>query len=343
MQRQLEEAETEVAAQVVDVDSPPSEVGRGSPAPNISISVDPQSRPSPLFQSDELLSDVLVCCAALSAGEISVDPQSPPHLDLDDLLPDTLVDDCGSPASQDLSSSRLSSPRVEPHDEAPSVLSIDSPTPPRDAKQGLVIISAPDEPARRSAGELAIVMSGAGINNLCDESTWVPSDFLNAALGRICDSQGAHVNSIDSIELGKMADEYYKPRPRVARGVSEANITLLPLFINANHWVLAVVHQLSSKVATSIELFDSMSSAANARKAQQQVNAFVRSYLPRSSPLQTKVVRCASAQQQNSDDCGVFAFFFALCAIAKRSVPACLHAKLWRHLMAACLGGTTEG
>ncbi|KAH0420536.1 hypothetical protein CcaCcLH18_13959 [Colletotrichum camelliae] len=185
------------------------------------------------------------------------------------------------------------------------------------------------------------VMAGAGIETLLDASVAVEAVWMNATLGRICDGLGPRFASLDSKETAKVVDRDYQPKIHVVETIGDADILLLPILLEENHWVLCTVDRALDD-ATTVDIFDSITSIENAEQIERIMDAFFAVYLPSLVPG-LLVQQCTCPQQENAADSGIHAILFAISAILKRPLPRSLHVGLWRQILAAFLGGSTEG
>ncbi|KAJ3959216.1 hypothetical protein N0V92_004185 [Colletotrichum tropicale] len=185
------------------------------------------------------------------------------------------------------------------------------------------------------------IMAGSGIETLLDTTAAVEAVWINASLGRICDGLGPQFTNLDSKETAKVVDEDYQPKAHVVETIGDADILLLPILLDGNHWVLCAVDRALDD-ATTVDIFDSMASTRHTEQTQKIVDAFFAVYLPSLIPG-LQIQQCACTQQQNGADSGIHTILFAISAVLKRPLPTTLHVGLWRQILAACLGGSTEG
>lgn len=170
--------------------------------------------------------------------------------------------------------------------------------------------------------------------DLVKHDTLVQGDWLNAALGDVCNIKPLGVALIDSTVTKS------PPKRRAAEcvwGRGNSTTTLLLLSLSGNHWAIAVVKH-GPVAATAVYYYDSLPTETNAKEAQDHVDAFLQGYLPETPSSASVLVPCSSPSQTNGIDCGVFAFASGLHIVTGQPLPAKLHVGLWRRIMASLLG-----
>lgn len=181
------------------------------------------------------------------------------------------------------------------------------------------------------------------VPELINCNRWIEGQWLNDAVGSICQSQGPGVGFVDSLELSKMVardGSDYQLQPRVAigpNGVLRSNIVILPVSVSENHWCLGLIRK-SGDVVEIVGLHDSLPSSRGLELVQQVFNVLIEKYLPETPAIRRKMIPLLTPTQPNTDDCGIYAFAMSLFVLADRQPPTKLHGKLWRRIFAACVG-----
>ncbi|GJC90251.1 hypothetical protein ColLi_13089 [Colletotrichum liriopes] len=179
-------------------------------------------------------------------------------------------------------------------------------------------------------------MAGQAVDTVRTEGEKLATEYFDMAVGRIAESQGHRFNYLNKREVEKMLQDNYEANKPIAKGVSQAALTILPILAASDQWIICVVEQDLRKV-TEAYLFDPSGSNEHVELAQRHINAFVSHYLPTSLRRNCNLIRGATSRQARTEDSGIHAFLTVLSVITRRPVCAVVHVGVTRHMLAAFL------
>ncbi|GKT67511.1 hypothetical protein ColTof4_14429 [Colletotrichum tofieldiae] len=192
-------------------------------------------------------------------------------------------------------------------------------------------------PKRRRSEDLDPMIDKEEENDILRDGTWINAKWLNNAMQNVCELMGG-IHVFDSSVLRQMAQPGFTPPPTSVDRVWECSRVFIPMHVSNNHWVLSVMSH-TDRVATDVNIYDSLPSDDGHEEAQRLLGDFLGAYLRRTPDLVRLAVPCAMSRQPNGNDCGVYVFACAVFKAAGREMPARLNGALWRKIMVASLGG----
>ncbi|CAJ2508399.1 Uu.00g134250.m01.CDS01 [Anthostomella pinea] len=186
--------------------------------------------------------------------------------------------------------------------------------------------TAPASPATTPPPRSLFSISSQSLKRL-QPGAWLNDEAINAILLIIRHAPGSSINVIDSV------------LPTIKPPSFNARKMLIPMHVNRNHWVLAVIDE----VRTSVVVYDSLPSLETRNEIRAQMEEVSKKYLK----VNLRSVHFTSPLlQDNHADCGVLLLVAAFYISAGLAIPYTVDVPFWREMIATLLcppasGGTS--
>ncbi|KAK1952060.1 hypothetical protein LY78DRAFT_687051 [Colletotrichum sublineola] len=178
--------------------------------------------------------------------------------------------------------------------------------------------------------------AGQVVDAVRTEGEHLATEYFDIAVGRIVESQGPRFNYIARRDVEAMLRSDYTTNEAIATGISQADITILPILIAGGQFMVCIVEQ-DLRIAIRAYLFCPSGSDEHLQHAQPHVDAFVNAYLPTSQKRNFYLIRSAVSLQVAIQDSGIHSFFAVVSVISRKPVCSTIHVGVARHLLAAIL------